>query len=342
MVIRYTGGPLRWTTDHERLPMPELLKALGLEQHAKKSAKCPFHEDRNPSFSIFQTPRGWRFKCHAGCGEGDEVEFLQIYRRLGKREAFELHEQLSLGFASGRAGDPSKASSPTAEQSGFRLPEDFCEGELRDWKWLANLRNLSVGAVELAVRLGTVGFGRVCDFPCWILTDERRCCAEARRICGSPFPGYGGLGERKAHTLRGSIKRWPLGIALRDPELFESAERIVWVEGGPDYLSALHFRLEQKINVIPVAMLGATTRIEAEALPVFKGRRIRVFAHHDANGQGREAAQKWGEQLLAAGAHVDGWSFEGLRKADGSPVKDLNDCTRIHPEHLLEFEEAWR
>ena len=37
-----------------RLPLPLLLKQLGLGEHAKKTARCPFHEDRNPSFSVFQ------------------------------------------------------------------------------------------------------------------------------------------------------------------------------------------------------------------------------------------------------------------------------------------------
>ena len=63
---------LKW-----RLPLPDLLKQIGLGAHAKRSAPCPLHEDKNPSFSMFQTVHGWRFKCHAGCGEGDEIIFLE-------------------------------------------------------------------------------------------------------------------------------------------------------------------------------------------------------------------------------------------------------------------------
>jgi DNA primase len=50
---------------------------------AKKHAFCPFHDDkRNKSFSVFQDqapprPYKWYWKCWAGCGEGDEITFLE-------------------------------------------------------------------------------------------------------------------------------------------------------------------------------------------------------------------------------------------------------------------------
>src|SRR5262249_46243595 len=60
-----------------RLPLPSLMKALGLGERAEKNARCPFHDDQHPSFSIFQGNNGdWFWKCHAGCGEGDEIAFL--------------------------------------------------------------------------------------------------------------------------------------------------------------------------------------------------------------------------------------------------------------------------
>ncbi len=66
-----------------RLPLPELLAKLGLSDHAKKSARCPFpgHEDRHPSFSVFKGTDGfWHWQCFAGCGEGDEITFLSQVR----------------------------------------------------------------------------------------------------------------------------------------------------------------------------------------------------------------------------------------------------------------------
>ncbi len=44
---------------------------------------CPFHDDRNPSFSIYFSPGGgWSFKCFAGsCGlSGDVIDFIGLMR----------------------------------------------------------------------------------------------------------------------------------------------------------------------------------------------------------------------------------------------------------------------
>jgi hypothetical protein len=74
---------------------------------------------------------------------------------------------------------------------------------------------------------------------------------------------------------------------------------------------------------MPVCMTGASCRIHPEALPLFRGKRVRIFGHVDAAGQ--SAVQKWADQLQAVQAEVDAFDFSGLRKSDGSSVKDLND-----------------
>jgi hypothetical protein len=88
---------LKW-----RLPLPDLLKQIGLGAHAKRSAPCPLHEDKKSSFSMFQTVHGWRFKCHAGCGEGDEIIFLEKWRGLLRGEAIRFYANLV--FAPGSWG----------------------------------------------------------------------------------------------------------------------------------------------------------------------------------------------------------------------------------------------
>src|SRR5436189_53716 len=62
------------------------MQRLGLGEHAKKSAHCPFHQDRHNSFSVWQSDSGfWRFKCHAGCGDGAEITFLELYEPRGTK-----------------------------------------------------------------------------------------------------------------------------------------------------------------------------------------------------------------------------------------------------------------
>jgi hypothetical protein len=70
------------------LPLPKLMASFGLGEHAKKSARCPFHDDRRCSFSVWQDDHGrWSFKCHAGCGAGDEINFLELHEKLSRRDA---------------------------------------------------------------------------------------------------------------------------------------------------------------------------------------------------------------------------------------------------------------
>jgi CHC2 zinc finger len=76
----------------QRLPLPELMARLGLGDHAKKSALCPFHDDEHKSFSVFQGKGGfWFWKCHAGCGEGDEILFLRKLKGLSMTDAMSLY-----------------------------------------------------------------------------------------------------------------------------------------------------------------------------------------------------------------------------------------------------------
>jgi DNA primase len=85
-----------------RLPLPELMKELGLGGHAKKSAHCPWHDDRHPSFSVFQGKDGrWHYNCFAcdSCG-GDEIAFLVKHFNISRREAIRRYLDMA-GFPAG-------------------------------------------------------------------------------------------------------------------------------------------------------------------------------------------------------------------------------------------------
>ncbi len=70
-----------------RLPLPTLMQQLGFGAHANKSALCPFHDDHHNSFSIYQKDDSWRWKCHAGCGYGDEIDFIELAEKLPRAAA---------------------------------------------------------------------------------------------------------------------------------------------------------------------------------------------------------------------------------------------------------------
>jgi len=84
----------------QRLPMPDLLSRLGLSEHAKKTARCPFpgHEDKHPSFSVFKGEDGfWHWKCFSKCGDGDEITFLSKLKGLLRTQAMSLYLEMA-GF----------------------------------------------------------------------------------------------------------------------------------------------------------------------------------------------------------------------------------------------------
>src|SRR6266481_1425266 len=93
----------------QRLPLPALMHRLGLGEHSKKSARCPFHDDKHNSFSVYKNGSGeFRFKCFAGCGEGDEINFLELHENLSRRDAVKRY----LEMAGVNAATPHSALTP--------------------------------------------------------------------------------------------------------------------------------------------------------------------------------------------------------------------------------------
>lgn len=71
-----------------RLPLSALMAQLGFGDRAKKSARCPFHDDSSASFSLYVGDDGEeRWKCFAGCGQGDAIDFLAKHRVLSNADA---------------------------------------------------------------------------------------------------------------------------------------------------------------------------------------------------------------------------------------------------------------
>jgi hypothetical protein len=104
------------------LPLPRLMERLGLGNHAKKSARCPFHEDKHNSFSVWQTDGGWSWKCYAGCGRGDEITFLEKHNGISTGEAIKVLLEMA-GCAS--------LSRPQIEQ---RENPEIANNNSFDWK----------------------------------------------------------------------------------------------------------------------------------------------------------------------------------------------------------------
>ena len=319
----------------QRLSIPAIWSILNLPGRPGSPCKSPFREDRKASFSVFDS--GHRWKDHGSGEAGDSVSFFAKARGLemaaALREFIELaNGRINCGLVAPviRAERPEQPRKPNLSRFGI--------GRQKERLQIARTRNIDMAAVELAQAMGTLRFGQVCGLPSWILTDSSGLCGEGRRLDGELYPAITTrrheLGERKAHTLRHSRKAWPVGI-LPAPE-YREFEAVAVVEGGPDYLAVLHFMLRQgKSGILPVAMLGrGQGRIDPDALEYFRGARVRVYPHSDADGGGRRSAIAWAEQLEQVGAEVDFFIFEGM-------AKDLNDCTQVGKHFAQRLEELF-
>jgi putative DNA primase/helicase len=108
-----------------------LLHREGLGDHAKKSGRCPFHEDKHNSFSLWQRDGAWFFKCHAGCGQGDEITFLEVRRGISRSDATKLF--LEMAGVNGSAGK-AHSTSPEVRQRVVATGAGRNSGPSFDWQ----------------------------------------------------------------------------------------------------------------------------------------------------------------------------------------------------------------
>jgi hypothetical protein len=314
----------------DRLSIPTIWQFLKLPGRPAASCRSPFRRDRRSSFSVYQN--GQRWKDHATSEGGDSISFFAKARGIEMSQALSEYVELANGRITSQPAAPVIWAPKTEDSSKRPNLKNLRIGTRFELETLAALRNIDPQAVELAQEMGTLRFGHLSWAASWILMDQSGICAEGRRLDGKFYVASGSLSSRKAHSIRGSTKSWPVGILPASK--YREFESIAFIEGAPDYLAVLHFMARQnRSGILPVAILGrASTRISPEALKYFKGKRVRIFPHNDADGGGLQSAKDWARQLASVGASVDFFSFEDIRKRNGSPVKDLNDCADVGPE----------
>ncbi len=301
-----------------RLDVPTLWKRLSLPGEPSRSCRCPLHEDRSASFSVYVGNKGsMRWKCHAGCGEGGPVELLARALDIDEREACRRLVQLAFGDNSEAPMTERPYPKPVPPPARrLVLPVGLNPGSRAEIVAVAQRRNLSFEGVSLAVRRGLLFFAASREYYAWIVTDRARVNAQARRIDGAFWEHI----EAKAWTLPGSRAAWPVGTQEASELPF-----VALVEGAPDLLAAHHYiaRERRAADVGAIAMLGASNQIPEDALKLLAGKRVRLFPHADTAG--RAAAVRWTRQLEQVGCTVDAFRFDGLYRGDGLAVKDLND-----------------
>lgn len=335
-------------TCKQRLPLPELLVRLGLFDQAPKAGnhKCPLHHERNgASFGMDPKNEGWVWICRGKCATGgDELSLLETFLGLETKAAIRAYEHLA-GIGGLASFSPpcegANAFTPAYHRPlipnpapvilkpmPIELPHDLHKGSFEECATVSQLRAVPVETTLLMSKAGLLAFAKVAGFPSWIVLDDTRLIAEARRMDGALYPQWGSLAERKTHTLKGSHKSWPLGLT-------QGTGPILLVEGSGDFVAANYFCAfthRTPSPWTPVAMLGASIKqLDPEAAELFAGRHVRIVPHVDAAG--KKAATQWANLLTKQNCDVDGFDLSGLTKTDGNPVKDLNDATSLTATH---------
>lgn len=306
-----------------RCPLPVLMQRMGLEKFAKPNCCSPFRRDEKPSWGIFQREERWFWKDHGTGESGDEINFIVRAKKLKPARAF----REALEYWESKANEADKEQQPdtllTPEPRPKPDASHFGPGSDDQLDRLSKLRKIDLRGLLVAQDRGLLVFGTFVGHEVYGIKDSSGNVLELRRLDSRPFPAYGGLAERKSHAVKGSQKSWPVGIANVDDRMM-----IVLVEGLPDFLAAFEVIVtEHALDLVaPVALLSATAAIASDALPLFKGRHVRIIPHNDPPG--KAGAMRWKEQLVAAGAtKVD---VCPLAEEECSPIKDLNDYLPIY------------
>ena len=280
------------------------------------SCKSPFRADESPSFSVYDN--GHRWKDHATDKGGDVCDFVAAALKLTLSDAARwLLEQVGSRTTARnwpKVKAPTQAKpKPQEQRSPLALPA-LDKGTVSELSQLQRLRGFDCFAgIQMLIDRGQLAFATMRDGAesprCWIITDSAKRNANARRLDGKPWQSL--PGQPKAKTLAGSQAAWPMGA----PRIHKST-MILFCEGTPDLLAAATWAAFKLFTWEAVAMPGRM-RIHSEALPLFKGKQVYIFAHNDTAGL--DAARTWGEQLTEAGATATALCSD-------TEGRDLNDA----------------
>jgi hypothetical protein len=303
------------------------------------------HGDRNPSVSVFLGKDQWvGFKCWTGCTRDEVLAAAGLkIRNLAPDRPFEAKQTQTLRNRPKTAPEQRSAphTPPDSEKAAQRaLWPRLMVPEAHVVNLIADRRGIPAAGLKLAIDRGIL---RVCyhddpgtleTLPSWIVTDDSRMAAQARPFTRNRWRDPEGP---KALSLTGSVGGWPIGAAAILPE----HHSILFCEGGPDLLAAhaCIWAEGREHDAAAVAMLGASSPIADEALELFRGRKVRFVVHDDTAGT--NGLNQWGRQLRGIAASRDSICFNGLHRADGAPVKDLNDSLLVDADTFETARILW-
>lgn len=303
-----------------------IVDVVGRHVNLKKSGRgftglCPFHDDKNPSFSV--NPTTGTYRCWSCGAKGDVFKFVMEMDRLSFREALETLAADAGVVLEKRSSDPDMAQRQRRDAimqlaqdffvqqlSNSKMARDYCATRglspevLSDWGLgfgpevgdpLANHLKKSGYTLQESQELFLVDkdssggyfdrFRSRLIFPIW---DERgKLVAFGGRIIGNGIPKY----INSSDTPIFSKRRTLYGMHRARNPMAQSG-RAVLVEGYLDVIACHRAGVEEA-----VASLG-TSLSDEHALLIKKWAK-EVVVLYDADAAGQKAADR-AEQILTA------------------------------------------
>jgi hypothetical protein len=301
-----------------RITIPILAQQLYPGWKPDASCFSPFRDENKKSFSVYANNRRW--KDHATGEGGDVLDFYVKAKGCNLKTAFvELKVMLDGGTV---AAAPAPTTDPKKEEAKEQFHPKLRVPMGAELKQIEINRHIWTKSLEIGVSRGLLWTATLSGQEAYVITDQTHKAYNARRLDNKPWDHI--PGKPKAWLLRGSSGSWPIGIQAAEP-----FPAIALCEGGPDFLAAFGHALASSVEnlVAPVCMAAASYRIPSDALPFFKGKRVRIFVHDDRAGY--DAGERWAAQLDDLASEVDGFSFSGLTDIEGSSIGDLNQLLKV-------------
>jgi hypothetical protein len=303
-----------------RLGLPMLMHRLGLGAHAKKSARCPFHDDNRNSFSVYKNGNGeFRWKCFTECGHGDEITFLERQRGISRGEAIKVFLEMA-----GVNGATSVRSQHLAKRTSEQQPFD----------WTKCVDALTTAHIEHLARLR--GYSR--EICLWL---KENALIGLHEGCVA-FPVHDLAANVVAAHYRqtdGSWRYYPQGVKTRPLVIGEliAGDRVCVFESQWDGLAFMDVSGERSgIIITRGASNGA---LVADLIP--QSSTVYVWTQNDAAGE------KWQKDICG------NTKAKVKRARIPEQFKDLNDWTRagatdkdlldaiVKAETVRQAEQSW-
>lgn len=289
------------------------------QQGGEYKGLCPFHDDHDPSFTIYTDDKGderyYCFACGAGGDGGDVIDFVQNIRRCDTKEAIQWLEN---GHVPSVASPESRPAKPKRQDAKWKpiipLPADT--PKYNPEQTYNPKRDQFVKYRPERIDPYTDEHGELLFYVVRLNLGPAEPGGKRKKITPTVSYCQGPDGERAW-----AVKRPPGPHPLFNlPLLTKFPTRSVLVVSGEKCAAAAE-ELNVKNGFIPVTWLGGDNAVDQTDWSPLAGRRVVFFP--DADDPGRTAMSKipgFVGAPLELARHID---TEGLNK--GADIADLVD-----------------